>query len=88
MSTHPPKKITVTVIVSSVPVTVTLDHNARVEHLVREALKEAGQKDPDIAEWQLRNGDSKEFKLDEHLVAAGIVDGETLFLNKGAGGGG
>jgi hypothetical protein len=78
----------VTVVVSSAPVEVTINHDARVEHLIRDALKEAHQKHPDLAEWQLRSDGGQEYKPDERLAAVGIVDGVTLYLNKDAGGGG
>jgi WXG100 protein secretion system (Wss), protein YukD len=88
VSTQAAKKITVKVVVSSVPVEVEIEHDARVEHLIEKALKEADQKHPDLVDWKLRSEGGEEYAPDQKLAAAGIVDGVTLFLNKDAGGGG
>lgn len=82
-------KITVTVVVAGAPQQVTVGEHHKVEALVKDALKEAGVHKPDLAEWELRGKEGGQpIALDQTILAAGIHDGETLFLDQEAGGGG
>ncbi len=82
-------KITVTVVVSGAPQTVAINTHERVEHLMREALKEAGIRHPDLSEWALRKQEGGDpIPPQEKIEAAGIADGSTLFLDPDEGGGG
>lgn len=82
-------QITVTVIVSGVPQTIEVNANQKVEHLIKEALKAAGIKHPNLAEWKLRFAEGgPEIDPDEKIKKSGIADGATLFLDPEEGGGG
>ncbi len=84
-----PHKITVTVVVSGARLSVTGHDDQKVEHLIREALKEAGIPHPKVEDWTLRFADGgaaidPELRIGE----AGITDGAILFLDPDEGGGG
>jgi hypothetical protein len=82
-------KVTVTVVVSGAPQTVTVGHNQKVEHLIKEALKEAGIHHPKLEEWTLRFAkDGAVIDPAAQVDDAGITDGMTLFLDPDEGGGG
>lgn len=83
-----PDNISVQVVVSGQPTTIKTNPHQMVEHLVKEALKESGNKGQAPTEWELRTSDGT--LLDQALAigAAGIVDGTTLFLSPRAGAGG
>jgi hypothetical protein len=82
-------EITVTVVVSGAPQTVEAKPNQKVEHLIKEALKAAGIKNPNLAEWKLRSAEGgSELDPSEKIEKAGITDGATLFLDPEEGGGG
>jgi hypothetical protein len=79
--------ITVNVVVTSVPVDVTVNPHQSIAQLIREALRKAQQGDGDIAGWELKtvggNPLAPEQRISEH-----VADGDKLYLNKNAGGGG
>jgi hypothetical protein len=82
-------KITVTVVVSGAPQQVTVNHNQKVEHVIKEALKEAGIGHAKLEEWTLRFAQGgAAIDPDSKVDAAGIKDGATLFLDPDEGGGG
>jgi hypothetical protein len=84
-----PHKITVTVIVSGARVSVTENSNQKVEHLIREALKEAGIPHPKVDDWTLRFSDGgAAIDASQSIDEAGITNGATLFLDPDEGGGG
>ncbi len=85
---HPDSQITVKVIVSGQPTSVTVNKHQKVEHLVREALNQTGNKGQPPADWELRTSDGALIEQSLTIEAAGIVDGATLFLNPRAGAGG
>jgi hypothetical protein len=80
--------ITVKVIVSGQPTSVTVEKKQKVEHLVREALQQSGNKGQPPADWELRNSDGALIDQNLTIEAAGIVNGMTLFLSPRAGAGG
>jgi hypothetical protein len=82
-----PNLLTVNVVVATMPVPVTVNRNQRVHELIKEALRVAEKKHEDVSTWFLRS-DAREYRADEKIGEAGIVDGMTLFLTKDAGGGG
>lgn len=82
------EQINVQVVVSGVPTTVKANTKQSVEHLVKEALKESGNKGQPPSEWELRTPDGR---LIDQIIAiqdAGILDGTTLYLSPRAGAGG
>jgi hypothetical protein len=85
---HPDSQISVKVIVSGQPTSVRVDKHQRVEHLVREALNQTGNKGQPPADWELRTSDGALIEQSLTIEAAGIVDGATLFLSPRAGAGG
>jgi putative metal binding uncharacterized protein/uncharacterized protein DUF2604 len=81
--------ITVTVVVSGAPQSVTVNAHQKAEQLMREALKEAGILDADLSRWHLRLQDGGEpIPPSDRIADVGIVDGATLFLDPEEGGGG
>jgi hypothetical protein len=85
---HAGSEITVKVIVSGQPTSVTVHKHQKVEHLVREALNQTGNKGQPPADWELRTSDGALIEQNLTIEAAGIVNGATLFLNPRAGAGG
>jgi Predicted metal binding domain len=82
-------KFTVTVVVAGVPHEVSVKPNQKVEHLIKEALKEAKIKHPNLEEWKLRFATGGEaIDPGEKIDKAGITAGSTLFLDPEEGGGG
>jgi hypothetical protein len=84
-----PHEIKVTVVVSGARLSVTGHDDEKVEHLIREALREAGIPHPKVEDWTLRFADGgaaidPDLRIDE----AGITDGAILFLDPDEGGGG
>ena len=80
--------ITLTIVVSGQPVTVTAEINEKVEQLVREALRESGNKGQPPNDWELRTVDGVLIDQGLRIGAAGIVNGMKLFLSPRAGAGG
>jgi hypothetical protein len=85
---HPDPNISVTVIVSGQPTTVKVNIHQTVDHLVREALNQTGNKGQPPSEWELRTADGALIEQTLTIEAAGIVAGITLYLNPRAGAGG
>ena len=85
---HADQNISVTVIVSGQPTTVKINNHQRVDHLVREALNQTGNKGQPPNEWELRTSDGALIEQTLTIEAAGIVAGMTLYLNPRAGAGG
>jgi len=81
--------LTLTVVVSGAPQTVEVKENQKVEHLMKEALKEAGIHGANLAEWTLRFAQGGgAIDPGSQIGAAGITDRATLFLDPDEGGGG
>ena len=81
-------QINVTVVVNGKAVPVTVNPNQKLEHLVREALKQAVGPGTSLDGWLLKSGEGQQLVLDQRVEDAGIEDGAKLFLNKDEGGGG
>jgi hypothetical protein len=82
-------KLKIIVVVSGAPQTIVANGNQKGEHLMREALKEAGIHDPKLADWTLRFKEGgPPIDPDSRISEAGISDGSTLFLDPNEGGGG
>ena len=82
------ENINVHVVVSGQSTTIKVNGNQTVEHLVKEALRESGNKGQPAPEWELRTSDGTLIDQSLKILAAGIADGATLFLNPRAGAGG
>lgn len=82
------ENITVQVVVSGQPTTVKANVHQLVEQLVKDALRESGNKGQPPSEWELRTSDGKLIDQSLTVAAAGLVDGMTLFLSPRAGAGG
>lgn len=82
------ENINIQVVVSGQPTTIKSNTNQLVEHLVKEALKESGNKGQPPSEWELRTSDGALIDQTLRISAAGIVDGTQLFLSPRAGAGG
>jgi Predicted metal binding domain len=84
------KELAVTVVVAGgAPVKVMVKENQKVEHLIKEALSEAGIKHPNLPEWKLRFAEGGQpLDPEEKVQKAGIAEGQTLFLDPEEGGGG
>src|SRR5687767_12736218 len=82
-------KITLTVVVSGVRAAVTVNGNQKVEHLMKEAFREANQPRGDTSGWSLRfEGGGDPIVTGSRISEAGIASGMTLFLDPEEGGGG
>lgn len=80
---------TVTVIVSGAPQTIVVNPKQQVEQLIKESLRSAGIKQPDLSEWKLRFAEGGQaIDPDQKIENAGIGNGATLFLDPEEGGGG
>lgn len=82
------EKISVQVVVSGQATTIEVNVNQSVEHLVKEALRESGNKGQPASDWELRTSDGTLIDQSLTILAAGIKEGATLFLNPRAGAGG
>lgn len=82
------ENIDVQIVVSGQPITIKTNINQFVEHLVKEALKESGNKGQPPSEWELRTSDGTLIDQTLKIAVAGITDGATLFLSPRAGAGG
>lgn len=76
------------VVVSGQPINIKTNVHQAVEHLVKEALRESGNKGQPPSEWELRTSDGALIDQGLKIGAAGIIDGVTLFLSPRAGAGG
>lgn len=76
------------VVVSGQATTLKVNVQQSVEHLVKEALKESGNKGQPASEWELRTPDGTLVDQALQISAAGIANHATLFLNPRAGAGG
>lgn len=80
--------INVQVVVSGQPTSLKVNLHQTVEHLVKEALNESGNKGQPPADWELRTSDGALINQALAIGAAGLLDGATLFLSPRAGAGG
>jgi hypothetical protein len=84
----PDNHVNVQIVVSGQPTAVKANINQTVEHLVKEALRESGNKGQPASEWELRTSDGALIQQSIAVGAAGISDGAVLFLSPRAGAGG
>ena len=80
--------IIVNVVVSGQPTSVKANVHQKVEHLVKEALDQTGNKGQSAGEWELRTTDGALIEQTLKIENAGIVEGMTLYLSPRAGAGG
>lgn len=83
----PGNNIDVAVVVSGQPVSLKVNLNQTVEHLVKEALKNSGNKGQPPSDWELRL-EGRLLNQASTVAGEGIHDGATLFLSPRAGAGG
>lgn len=77
------------VYVTGAPIPVTVNRNQKIEHLMREAFKEAGKQGTEPSGWALRlPGGGDPLALGARISDSGIVDGMELTLDRDEGGGG
>ena len=81
-------QLELTVVVSGQATALKVNSNQSVEHLVKEALKESGNKGQPPSEWELRTSDGTLIDHELSIGDAGITVGSTLFLSPRAGAGG
>ncbi len=80
--------INVNVVVSGPSISLKVNIHQKVEHLVKEALMQTGNKGQPPADWELRTTDGALIEQNLTIGDAGIVEGSTLYLNPRAGAGG
>jgi len=80
--------LNVTVVVSGQPISIKVNVHQKIDHLVREALKETGNKGQPSSDWELRTSDGALIEQTLTIEAAGLVEGVTLYLSPRAGAGG
>jgi hypothetical protein len=84
----PASNIEIIVVVGGNPAPLKVNTHQSVEHLVKEAFKEAGEKNAKPEDWELKDGSGNIIGLAQTIAAAGIQAGATLYLNLIEGGGG
>lgn len=82
------KHVDLVIVVSGAPEAVRINHNQRLEHAVREALRESGNTGQRPEDWELRNEAGQLLAFSMTAEEAGLFDGQTLFLSPKAGAGG
>jgi hypothetical protein len=82
------KNIDLIVVVSGTPQPVRVNIHQKLEHLVEEALRESGNVGQPASEWELRSENGQQLDITMRIMDAGVIAGETLFLNPRAGAGG
>lgn len=82
------QNISITVVVSGQPISVKVNVHQTLEHVIREALNETGNKGQGAADWELRTSDGLLLSEAQTVGAAGLVSGMTLYLSPRAGAGG
>ena len=82
------ENLDVIVVVSGQSTTIRVNPHQSVEQLVKEALKESGNKGQPPDQWELRTADGTLVDQGLNIGSAGIVSGTTLFLSPRAGVGG
>jgi len=80
--------IDVIVVVSGTPQPIRVNIHQKLEQLVEEALRESGNVGQPASEWEMRSENGQQLDITMRIMDAGVVAGETLFLNPRAGAGG
>ena len=78
----------VVVVVSGSPTPIRVNLHQKLEHLVHEALQQTGNVGQPSADWELRTESGGLLEQSLTVEAAGLHEGQTLFLNPRAGVGG
>ena len=76
------------VVVSGVPRPIETNAHEPLRNLVRDVLRDSGDAGRAIEDFELRSEDGRLLDLASSGLDAGLVDGNTLFLNPRAGAGG
>lgn len=76
------------VVVSGSPHPVRVNVHQTLENVVAEALRESGNVGQPPADWELRTEDGALLDQATRVDAAGLHEGQTLFLSPRAGAGG
>ncbi|MBS2937076.1 DUF2604 domain-containing protein [Nocardioides glacieisoli] len=84
----PDNHVDLVIVVSGAPEAVRINRHQTLEHAVREALRESGNKGQRPEDWELRNEAGQLLGLGMRPDEAGLFDGHTLFLSPKAGAGG
>lgn len=88
MPPSPAPHLDLIVVVSGSPHPVRANVHQTLEHVVAEALRESGNVGQPAADWELRTEDGVLLGQAMRVDAAGLHEGQTLFLNPRAGAGG
>lgn len=84
----PDNHLDLVVVVSGAVQNVRINVHERLEHAVREALRESGNEGQPPGEWELRSEAGELLDLEMTGEQARLQDGATLFLSPRAGAGG
>lgn len=84
----PDHRIQLVVVVSGVAQQAEINVHEPLQNLVRSVLHASGDLGRSVDEYELRTEDGRLLELGDKVGAAGLSDGETLFLNPRAGAGG
>lgn len=84
----PDNHLDLVIVVSGAPESVRIKDDERLEHAVREALRESGNHGQRPEDWELRNEAGQLLALSLRAHEAGLFEGQTLFLSPKAGAGG
>ena len=84
----PDNQIELTVIVSGSDVAVTVNPSQRVEHVIREALRESGNQGQPVDQWELRRESGEVLNPGDRVGDIGLADGDVLTLQPRVGAGG
>jgi hypothetical protein len=82
------KKLDLVVVVSGVPRPASVAEGEKLHKLVKEVLAESGDAGRAPDEFELRTENGATLALHLTIHEAGLVNGQTLFLNPRAGAGG
>ena len=85
---HPAPYLDLIVVVSGSPHPVRVNVHQTLEHVVAEALRESGNVGQPPADWELRTEDGMLLDQAMRVDAAGLHEGQTLFLSPRTGAGG
>lgn len=84
----PDQHLDLVIVVSGVPRPVRINLHVRLEQAVRDVLRDSGNSGQPPEDFELRTENGQLLSLDTRAGDAGLVDGQTLFLNPRAGAGG
>jgi len=85
---QPTPNLDLIVVVSGSPHPVRINVHETLERVVAEALRESGNVGQPPADWELRTEDGLLLDQATRVEAAGLHEGQTLFLSPRAGAGG